>query len=151
MQPMWVQSLGQEYPLEKEMATHSRILAWKIPWKRSLAGYSPWGHKRVEHDLATKQQQQQKSTDLVYFVNESCSSIVYATYVEEMNEWLTECTHNMTATRHTFCLTGCLLLFKFWLCYYWTKRPQKSHLIFLNLREYGPHFQIFLLSWGTLL
>ena len=40
-----VQSLGQEDPLEEEMATHSSSLAWKIPWIRSLAGYSPWGHK----------------------------------------------------------------------------------------------------------
>ena len=32
MQEIWVQSLGQEDPLEKEMATHSSILAWKIPW-----------------------------------------------------------------------------------------------------------------------
>ena len=32
MQEMWVRSLGQEDPLEKEMASHSRILAWKIPW-----------------------------------------------------------------------------------------------------------------------
>ena len=32
MQDIWVQSLGQEDPLEKEMATHSRILAWRIPW-----------------------------------------------------------------------------------------------------------------------
>ena len=32
MQERWVQSLGQEDPLEKEMATHSSILAWKIPW-----------------------------------------------------------------------------------------------------------------------
>ena len=32
MQEMWVQSLGQEDPLEKEMATHSSILAWEIPW-----------------------------------------------------------------------------------------------------------------------
>ena len=32
MKEMWVQSLGQEDPLEKEMATHSSILAWKIPW-----------------------------------------------------------------------------------------------------------------------
>ena len=42
---MWVQSLGQKDPLEKEMATHSSILAWRIPWTESLAGYSPWGHK----------------------------------------------------------------------------------------------------------
>ena len=39
----WVQSLSWEDPLEKEMATHSSILAWEIPW--SLAGYSPWGLK----------------------------------------------------------------------------------------------------------
>ena len=41
MQKMWVQPLGLEDLLEKEMATHSRILAWKIPRQRSLAGYSP--------------------------------------------------------------------------------------------------------------
>ena len=41
-QETWVQSLGQEDPLKKEMATHSSTLAWKIPWEqRSLAGNSP--------------------------------------------------------------------------------------------------------------
>ena len=46
MQKMWVGSLGQEDRLEKEMATHSRIFAWEIPWtERSLVGYSPWGCK----------------------------------------------------------------------------------------------------------
>ena len=38
MQEMGVQSLGQEDPLEKEMATHSRILAWKIPWIEEPGG-----------------------------------------------------------------------------------------------------------------
>ena len=45
---MWktlVQSLGREDPLDKEMATHSSILACRIPGQRSLTGYSPWGHK----------------------------------------------------------------------------------------------------------
>ena len=37
------------------MAPHSSILAWEIPWTDSLVGYSPWGHKRVRHDLVTKQ------------------------------------------------------------------------------------------------
>ena len=46
-QETWVQSPGQEDPLEKEMATHSNILAWEIP---CLVGCSPWGHKRVKHD-----------------------------------------------------------------------------------------------------
>ena len=40
-----VQSLGQEDPLEKEMATHSNILAWEIHGQRSLVGYYPWGSK----------------------------------------------------------------------------------------------------------
>ena len=43
----WVQSLGWDYLLEKEMTTHSSILAWKIPW-RNLVGYSPWGHKELD-------------------------------------------------------------------------------------------------------
>ena len=51
-QEMWVQSLGQEDPMEKGMAIHSNILAWKIPWQRRLVGYCSWGHKRVGHDWA---------------------------------------------------------------------------------------------------
>ena len=46
---MWVQTLGWEDPLEKEMATHSSILAGKSHGQRSLVGYSPLGH-RVRHD-----------------------------------------------------------------------------------------------------
>ena len=38
MQETWVRSLGQEDPLEKEMATHSSILAWRIPWTEELGG-----------------------------------------------------------------------------------------------------------------
>ena len=38
MQQTWVQSLAEEDPLEKEMATHSRILAWKIPWREEASG-----------------------------------------------------------------------------------------------------------------
>ena len=44
-QEMQVPSLGQEGPLEKEMATYSSILAWEIPWTEKPDGYSPWGHK----------------------------------------------------------------------------------------------------------
>ena len=57
---MWVQSLGREDALTKEMTTHSSILAWEMPWTGSLVGYSPWGHKRVRYYLVTKQQQQSK-------------------------------------------------------------------------------------------
>ena len=41
MGEIWVRSLGQEDPLEKEMATHSSTIAWKIPWMEELVGYSP--------------------------------------------------------------------------------------------------------------
>ena len=43
-----VQSLDQEDSLEKEMATHSSNLVWRIPWQRSLEGCSPWGHKELD-------------------------------------------------------------------------------------------------------
>ena len=42
MQETWVQSLGQEDPLEKEMAPHSSTLAWKIPWTEKPGRLSPW-------------------------------------------------------------------------------------------------------------
>ena len=48
MRDTWVQSLGREDPLEKEMATNSSTLAWKIPWTESLVGYSPWGCKESD-------------------------------------------------------------------------------------------------------
>ena len=53
----WVQSLSQENPLEKEMATHSSILAWEIPWKEEPGGLQSMGLQRVRQDLVTKQQQ----------------------------------------------------------------------------------------------
>ena len=48
MQETRVQSLSREDPLEKEMATHSSTLAWRIPLGRSLVGHSPWGHKESD-------------------------------------------------------------------------------------------------------
>ena len=44
-QEMWVQSLAQEYPLEEEMATHSSILAWRIPWTEEPGRLQSMGHK----------------------------------------------------------------------------------------------------------
>ena len=49
----WVRSLGWEDPLEKEMATHSSILAWKIPWTEEPGGLQSTGLQRVRHDWAT--------------------------------------------------------------------------------------------------
>ena len=42
---MWVQSLGREDPPEKEMATHSSTLAWRIPWTEEPGGLQSTGHK----------------------------------------------------------------------------------------------------------
>ena len=52
-QEIWVQSLGKEDPLEKEIVAHSSIIAREISWTE--VGYSRWGHKRAGHDWATRQ------------------------------------------------------------------------------------------------
>ena len=55
MQEKWVGSLNWEDPLEKETATHSSILAWKIPWTEEPGGLQFMGSQRVGYDLATQQ------------------------------------------------------------------------------------------------
>ena len=54
MQEIWVQFLGQEDPLEKELATHSSILAWRIPMDSGAWQTTVHRAARVGHDLATK-------------------------------------------------------------------------------------------------
>ena len=49
-----VQSVGQEDPLEKEMAIHYSTLAWAVPWAEEPGGLQPMGSQRVKHNLATK-------------------------------------------------------------------------------------------------
>ena len=46
----WVRSLGQEDPLEKEMATHSSLLAWRVSWTEEPGGLQSMGSQGVEHD-----------------------------------------------------------------------------------------------------
>ena len=50
VQETWVRSLGQEDPLEKEMATHSSTVAWKIPWTEERSRLQSMGSQRVGHD-----------------------------------------------------------------------------------------------------
>ena len=50
VQENWVQSLGREGPLEEGMATHSRILAWRIPWTEEPGGLLSIESQRVRHD-----------------------------------------------------------------------------------------------------
>ena len=52
LQEMQFQSLGQEDPLEEDMATHSKNLVWKIPWTEEPGGLLSTGLQRVKHDLA---------------------------------------------------------------------------------------------------
>ena len=50
MQETWAQSLGREDPLEKEIAAHSSILAWRIPWTEEPGGLQSMGSQRVGND-----------------------------------------------------------------------------------------------------
>ena len=50
MQETWFRSLGQEDPLEKGMATHSSILAWRIPWTEEPGRLQSMGSQRIGHD-----------------------------------------------------------------------------------------------------
>ena len=52
-----IQPLDQENPLEKEMATHSSILAWEIPWTEEPSGLQSMGPQRIGQNLGNKQQQ----------------------------------------------------------------------------------------------
>ena len=60
MQETRVQILGQKNLPEKEMATHSSVLTWEIPWTEESHRLQSIGSQKVQHDLTTKQQQQQQ-------------------------------------------------------------------------------------------
>ena len=57
MQETWVRFLSREDPLEKEMAAHSSILVWRIPWTEEPGVLQSMGPQKVRHDLATEKQQ----------------------------------------------------------------------------------------------
>ena len=65
MPETWVQFLGQEEPLEKEMATHSNILAWEIPWTEEPGGLQSIELQRVGHDLGSKPPSVDRGTELL--------------------------------------------------------------------------------------
>ena len=60
MQETWVQSLGQEDPLEKEMTTHASILAWEIPWTEDPEGPRSMGLQRASGKLSESTEAKQK-------------------------------------------------------------------------------------------
>ena len=94
MQEMWVWSLSQEDSLEEEMATHSSILAWRIPWTEEPGGLQSVGLKRVGHDWA----QQQQSSARAGAPNPAASSKV------EPRTWGSSCICNRGS--HMRCLPG---------------------------------------------
>ena len=69
MRETWVRSLGQEDPLEKEMATHSSTLAWKIPWTEEPCKLQSTGSQRVGHDSATSLYLLSTSNCFTFFFN----------------------------------------------------------------------------------
>ena len=77
MQEAWVRSLGQEGPLEKEMATCSSIPAWEIPWTEESGGLQSMGHKQLDttEQLSTAQREVwyyaviQKVSQMKYFLS----------------------------------------------------------------------------------
>ena len=79
MQATQVRSLGQEELLEKEWQPTPVFLPGESRGQRSLAGYGPWGHKRVGHYLATKQQQNHSLLSL-YFL-QIISSLLKLSYL----------------------------------------------------------------------
>ena len=72
----WVRSLGREDPLEKEMATHSSILAWRIPWTEEPGGLQSMGSQRVGHDWATSLSLSTVSTHGSHYQVSSLTSII---------------------------------------------------------------------------
>ena len=61
----WVQSLGWEDPLEKEMATSSSILAWEIPWTEKPGGLKSMESQRVRHNLVTEHARTHTHTNMI--------------------------------------------------------------------------------------
>ena len=87
VQETQVGSLGQEDPLEKEMATHSTILAWEIPWTKEPDGLQAMRSQRVRHYLATKQQQSFVNT-VVHVLYQICfpkvfPSVSYLSFLQQ--------------------------------------------------------------------
>ena len=102
MQQTWVQFLGGEDPLEKEMATLFSILAWEIPRTEEPGGLQSTGLQRFRHDLVTKQQQQQKQQQhrQEYFSSIKKKEILpFATWMAIM---LTEISQRMTSTLQSY-------------------------------------------------
>ena len=93
---MWVWSLGWEDPLEKEMATHSSILAWRIPWTEGPGGLPSIGSQRVRHDWSNLAQQ---NTERGAHEREQMKDVK-----EKEKEWLFPCQYLLCHSSFIFAL-----------------------------------------------
>ena len=93
MQEMWIQSLGQKDSLEEGMATHSSILAWRIPMDRgSLAGYSPWGHKESDTTEQLKlTSYTQNSSHILLYIILMLDSFIHKYFLTPYSQHLIRC------------------------------------------------------------
>ena len=98
VQETWIQFLDWKDPLEKEMATHSSIRAWRIPWTEESGGLQSMGSKRVRHDLATEPPPHyhtttlecklfEKKTNCVFPVLIKCQSCSKNVSICGINQW----------------------------------------------------------------
>ena len=81
MQEIPVRSLGQEDPLEKEMATHSSILSWKIPWTEEPGGLQSMGLERIGHDWAEQSLPERTSSSTELINSAPCSYPTLCSFV----------------------------------------------------------------------
>ena len=81
---MQVQSLGQEDPLEKELATHSSILALEIPWTEEPGKPQSTGSQKAGHNSATKQQREHLSSILEFSPNSHLILIYLAVPISQL-------------------------------------------------------------------
>ena len=86
MQETQVQSLGQEDPLKKKMATHSSILAWEIPWTEEPGGLQSMGSPRVGHNSATEHTRILYSTTMTKVQRE-----IPCSWVPKASPWWIQC------------------------------------------------------------
>ena len=106
IQEMRVQPLGQEDPLEKEMATHSRILTWKIPWGEESGALQSMGPQRVRHNwlsmftsMAIIKKKKKKKTDKLRSVNKDAVLLIITNWWTQMSiNW---CMNNQMQHNYT--------------------------------------------------
>ena len=92
-----VRSLGQEDPLEKEMATHSITLAWKIPWMEECGRLQSMGSQRAGHDWATSLHFTLNRLHIFFLDFLSCSPLSHSSWKIAKNEYRCEQVHDSSA------------------------------------------------------